>query len=214
VLVTVVADRIFGQSVTRREWIGVALTAAGLAFLAATLEGTTDAAHGDYEPLYLYLTVGLSTLAAFVLASRAHSGPALAVSAGLFWAASDVTIKALTGKTEDLGLLGLIIHPFALIIVTLSLIGLLVSARSLQIGPAVPVIALTSATANVLTIAAGPFVFQEPLPEDPLALVVRIAAFALVITAAAMTPPPMEDEPPPVPPAGLRPVTAQSESAG
>jgi multidrug transporter EmrE-like cation transporter len=214
VLVTVVADRIFGQSVTRREWIGVALTAAGLAFLAATLEGTTDAAHGDYEPLYLYLTVGLSTLAAFVLASRAHSGPALAVSAGLFWAASDVTIKALTGKTEELGLLGLIIHPFALIIVTLSLIGLLVSARSLQIGPAVPVIALTSATANVLTIAAGPFVFQEPLPEDPLALVVRIAAFALVITAAAMTPPPMEDEPPTAPPAGLRPVTAQSESAG
>ena len=56
-----------------------------------------------------------------------------------------------------------------------------------------PVIALTSATANVLTIAAGPFVFQEPLPEDPLALLVRLAAFALVITAAAMTPPPMED---------------------
>jgi len=57
------------------------------------------------------------------------------------------------------------------------------------------VIALTSATANVLTIAAGPFVFQEPLPEDPLALLVRLAAFALVITAAAMTPPPMEDPP-------------------
>ena len=78
-------------------------------------------------------------------------------------------------------------------IVTLSLVGLLVSARSLQIGPVVPVIALTSATANVLTIAAGPFVFQEPLPEEPLALLVRLAAFALVITAAAMTPPPMDD---------------------
>src|SRR3954451_18583232 len=34
VLVTVLADRLFGQEVTRREWIGVALTAAGLAFLA------------------------------------------------------------------------------------------------------------------------------------------------------------------------------------
>ena len=45
----VVADRIFGHSVTRREWIGVALTAAGLAFLAATLEGTTDSAHADYD---------------------------------------------------------------------------------------------------------------------------------------------------------------------
>ena len=37
VLLTVVADRLFGFRVTRREWIGVALTAAGLAFLAATM---------------------------------------------------------------------------------------------------------------------------------------------------------------------------------
>ena len=57
VLVTVVADRIFGQSVTRREWIGVALTAAGLAFLAATLEGTADSAHGDYGQTAFAITV-------------------------------------------------------------------------------------------------------------------------------------------------------------
>ncbi len=56
-------------------------------------------------------------------------------------------------------------------------------------------IALTSATANVLTIAAGPTVFGEPLPEDPAALLVRLAAFALVIGAAAMTPPPMRPAP-------------------
>ena len=57
VLLTVVADRFFGQSVTRREWIGVALTAAGLAFLAATLGDTGDSAHADYE---------LGTLAGYV----------------------------------------------------------------------------------------------------------------------------------------------------
>ena len=49
VLLTVVADRLFGFAVTRREWIGVALTAAGLAFLAATLDGTADSAHSDYD---------------------------------------------------------------------------------------------------------------------------------------------------------------------
>jgi drug/metabolite transporter (DMT)-like permease len=209
VLVTVVADRIFGHSVTRREWIGVALTAAGLAFLAATLEGTADSAHGDYGDATFAITVCGATIAAFVLARRAHSGPALAVSAGLFWAASDVTIKALSGKAPDLGI-AVVWHPFAFVIVALSLIGLLVSARSLQIGPAVPVIALTSATANVLTIAAGPFVFQEPLPDDALALGIRLAAFALVIPAAAMTPPPMEDPPP----ADLRRATPATEHAG
>ena len=110
VLITVVADRVFGHSVTRREWIGVALTAAGLAFLAATLEGTTDSAHHDYEAVIFYFTVGLATLAGIVLASRSSSGPALAVSAGLFWAGSDITIKALTGKT-DLGVLGVVVAP-------------------------------------------------------------------------------------------------------
>ena len=38
VFLTVVADRVFGHQVTRREWIGVALTAIGLAFLAGALE--------------------------------------------------------------------------------------------------------------------------------------------------------------------------------
>lgn len=187
VLITVLADRVFGHSVTRREWVGVALTAAGLAFLAATLEGTADAAHSDYDPALFYGTVGAATLAGIALTTRGRSGPALAVSAGLLWAGSDITIKALTGHAEGVGVVA---HPFAFVIVVLSLVALLISARSLQLGPVVPVIALTSATANVVTIAAGPTVFQEPLPEEPLALLVRLAAFGLVITAAAMTPPP------------------------
>jgi hypothetical protein len=189
VLITVVADRLFGHHVSRREWIGVALTAAGLAFLAATLEGTADAAHSDYDGLLLFGVVAATTLGAIALAARNDaSGPALAVSAGLLWAGSDITIKALSNHS-DAGLL-VVIHPFAFIILIWSLTGLLVSAKSLQLGPVVPVIAITSATANIITIAAGPTIFQEPLPEDTGALLIRLAAFALVITAAAMTPPP------------------------
>jgi len=189
VLVTIVADRLFGQTVTRRDWIGVGLTAAGLAFLAATLEGTDDSAHSDYDGLVFLLVMIVTTSGALWLAVRSSaSGPALAVSAGLLWAGSDMTIKALSNHS-DLGIL-VIFHPYAFVILIWSLVGLLVSAKSLQLGPAVAVIALTSATANILTIAAGPAVFKEPLPEDPGALLVRLFAFALVITAAAMTPPP------------------------
>src|SRR5204862_7676079 len=49
VLLTVTADRLFAQEVTRREWVGVALAAAGLAFLAATIGGTGHSAHSDYD---------------------------------------------------------------------------------------------------------------------------------------------------------------------
>jgi hypothetical protein len=189
VLVTVLADRVFGHDVTRREWIGVALTASGLAFLAATLEGTGDSAHADYGTAGLLAFVGVATVLGLALVPRG-GGPALAVAAGLLWAGSDITIKALSGKAGALGA-GVVVHPFALVILVLSLVGLLVSARSLQIGPAVGVIAITSATASALTIAAGPLVFREPLPDAPLALAVRVAAFALVIGAAALTPPPL-----------------------
>ncbi len=72
-----------------------------------------------------------------------------------------------------------------------SAVGLIVSARSLQIGKAVPVIAVTSVAANALTIAAGPLVFAEPFPDQPLAVALRLAAFALVICAAALTPAPV-----------------------
>jgi drug/metabolite transporter (DMT)-like permease len=203
VLLTVVADRLFAHEVTRREWIGVALTAAGLAFLAATLDGGGDSAHSDYDSATLAIYAGLAAAlglgAAVVGRNGYRHGIPLALSAGLLWGASDVSIKALSDHLDADGPL-VLVHPLAFTIASLSLIGLAVSARSLQVGKAVPVIAVTSAAANVCTIASGPIVFGEPLPDDPAALALRIAAFALVIVAAALTPAPVrlaEPEPEP-----------------
>jgi hypothetical protein len=108
-----------------------------------------------------------------------------------------VSIKALSDHLDQ-GAFGWV-HPLALVILTASLVGLAVSARSLQIGDAVSVIAITSASANLCTISAGPIVFGEPLPSDGFQLGVRLLAFALVIGASALTPPPLggEDGTPP-----------------
>ncbi len=195
VLLTVTADRVFGHRVTRREWIGVALTAAGLAFLAATLEGAGDSAHADHDAAVLAGYIGLATVAGLVLvplAKRRADGIVLAVSAGLLWGGSDVAIKAISDHS-DRGV-AVVLHPLALVILVLSLVGLLVSARSLQLGPAVAVIAVTSATANVFTIASGPLVFGEPVPDEPLGVALRLLAFTLVIGAGALTPPPRAPE--------------------
>ena len=115
----------------------------------------------------------------------------LGVSAGLFWAASDTSIKALSGELGDSAWTAIVFSPLALADRVASASGWCVSARSLQIGKAVPVIALTSVAANALTIAAGPLVFEEPFPDSPLGAVIRVAAFALVIGAAALTPAPI-----------------------
>ena len=195
VLLTVTADRLFAHQVTRREWIGVGLAALGLAFLAATLEGAGDEAHADYETarLLTYLVVvGAAAIAVAVAAIRSsREGVMLGVSAGLFWAASDTSIKALSGELGDSAWTAIVFSPLAVVIAVCSAVGLVVSARSLQIGKAVPVIAVTSVAANSLTIAAGPLVFAEPFPDDALGVALRLAAFALVIVAAALTPAPV-----------------------
>jgi multidrug transporter EmrE-like cation transporter len=195
VLLTVTADRLFAHEVTRREWIGVALAALGLAFLAATLEGGGNDAYSEWEAARLVPYVGALSVLAFVVAAASRTSPRqgvlLGASAGLFWAASDTSIKALSDQLGD-GVGAVLLDPLAAVIALASFAGLVVSARSLQVGKAVPVIAVTSVAANALTIAAGPIVFAEPLPDDPLGLVVRMCAFALVIVAAGLTPAPVK----------------------
>jgi uncharacterized membrane protein len=193
VLLTVLANQVFSHEVTQREWIGVGMTAAGLAFLAATVGNTGDSAHADFDPATLAIYVGLLTAigtATAIAGWQTLAGASLvATSAGVLWGASDISIKALSGTLDEHGI-GVLAQPLALVILLLSLYGLIVSTRSLQRGRAVPVIAITSAAANVTTIAAGPIVFGEPMPADPLGVTLRVAAFALVVTAAALTPPP------------------------
>lgn len=197
VLLTVLADLAFGIAVSRREWIGVSVVAAGLALLAATMAGAADASHSHYAPgrLALFLIVVSAVGLALMPARR---GTVLAVSAGLLWAASDTSIKALSSHLSALGA-GVLIHPLAFVILIASLVGLLISARSLQLGAAVPVIALTSAAANLTTIAAGPIVFGDPLPAGDLAFALRLFGFVLVIAGAALTPPPLSAPDPAAP---------------
>jgi hypothetical protein len=194
VLLTVTAHQLFDHQVTRREWIGVALAALGLAFLSATIGGTGDDAYSAYSLDRLWPWIGGLSIAALAVAAfsrgGAHEGVILGASAGLFWAASDTSIKALTDHLGD-GAGAVLLNPLAAVVAVASFAGLAVSARSLQIGKAVPVIAVTSVAANLFTIAAGPVVFGEPMPDTSLGVVTRVLAFALVISAAALTPAPV-----------------------
>ena len=91
------------DAVTRREWIGVALTAFGLAVLAATLDGEPAAlTRATSRGRWRSSSSSLRRRAAAALVSR--RARVLAVSAGLLWAASDTSIKALSSHLSTLGM--------------------------------------------------------------------------------------------------------------
>ena len=72
-----------------------------------------------------------------------------------------------------------------------SVVAFYASAKGLQDGDAVPVIAVTGTAANVSGIVGGIIVFGDPLSAHPLALVVECFAFGLVLVAAWLTPAPV-----------------------
>ncbi len=196
VLLAVMAERLFGFSVLRRQWAGLALVALGLALLALSLprpHGTGS----DFSPAGMIgFEAGLVALGGLLVLGRRMGAPAerhgvmLAAAAGLLFGVSDVAIKAMTGLVGASGLAGLL-SPWVLVAAAASVAAFYASARALQEGEAVPVIAITGTAANVAGIVGGILVFGDPLSADPLGVAAQSLAFVLVVVAAAFTPAPV-----------------------
>jgi drug/metabolite transporter (DMT)-like permease len=195
VFLTVLAERFFGCSLGRRQWIGVGMTALGLVLLTVTLPGHGGGDSSSYSTAgMIAFEAGLLGIGAFLvfspgLGDHQHHGVLLGAAAGILFGVSDVAIKALTGEVGESGVGGLL-SPWLATCVIASVLAFYASARGLQKGEAVPVITLTSAAANVSAIGGGILVFGDPMPTDPLGIVVQTVAFLLVIVAAALTPAP------------------------
>jgi uncharacterized membrane protein len=193
VMLAVLADRLFGCAVPRRQWIGVAMTATGLVLLVVTLP-SADGSHASFAPPVM-AAFEIGMLAAGVLlitaprlgVSAQHHGPLLGAAAGMLFGVSDVALKALTGLAAG-GPLAVVGSPWIAIAGLASVLAFFASARALQQGDAVPVIACTSTAANVTCILGGILVFGDALSGDALLIAVQIGAFALVALAALLTP--------------------------
>jgi drug/metabolite transporter (DMT)-like permease len=196
VFLTVLAERYFGYSVGTRQWAGVGLTALGLVLLAVTLPHSGG--HGSYSTAGMIafesalLALGTFLVLSKKLDSHEHHGVMLGTAAGILFGVSDVAIKALTTGLGESGVAaGVLMSPWLFTCIAASVIAFYASARGLQKGEAVPVITLTSAAANVTAISGGILVFGDPMPSDPLGIVIQSFAFVLVIVAAALTPAPL-----------------------
>jgi drug/metabolite transporter (DMT)-like permease len=194
VMLAVLAERVFGFKVGRRQWIGVGLTALGLVLLVVTLPHAPGSHSTFSVPAMIAFEAGMLAFGALLITGKHlgapdhHHGVMLGAAAGILFGVSDVAIKALTGMD---GVMGILLSPWLAVTIAASVIAFYASARGLQDGDAVPVIAATSTAANVSCIAGGILVFGDPLPGDAIGLIAQGAAFLLVIVAALLVPPPV-----------------------
>ena len=194
VILAVMAERLFGFKVGRRQWLGVAMTAAGLVLLVITLPAHSGS-HSSFSVAgMISFEAGMLAIGALLItgprigAPDHHHGVMLGAAAGVLFGVSDVAIKALTGLD---GVMSVVLSPWLPVTIIASVVAFYASARGLQDGEAVPVIASTSTAANVSTIMGGIVVFGDPMPGDALGIALQMFAFVLVVVAALIVPPPL-----------------------
>jgi drug/metabolite transporter (DMT)-like permease len=196
VLLAIMAERTLGVRLGRRQWMGIGLTAVGLMLLGLTVP-TTHGAQSQFSlPGMIAFEAGLIVAGSLLIAGprigapAQHHGFMLGAASGIMFGVSDVAIKALSGLVGSHGIEGLL-SPWLIVTIAASVAAFYASAKGLQDGDAVPVIAITSTAANVAGIVGGIIVFGDPLPGNPVSLVVQCLAFVLVVFAAWLTPAPV-----------------------
>jgi drug/metabolite transporter (DMT)-like permease len=199
VFLAVFAERYFGFHLGQRQWVGVTITAAGLVVIGLTGGGGNTSERASLAALIAVegaifaLGAALVRISTRSLVLHRAEGLLLGAAAGALFGVSDVAIKYITKATP--GPLGGLVSPWTLTAIVAAVIAFYASARSLQIGEGVEVIALTSVAANLAAILGGIVVFHEPIGSGALATSARFLAFCLVIAGAALMPAPMRATP-------------------
>ena len=196
VFLAVLAERYFGFHLGRRQWVGLLITAAGLAVIGLTsgrgageTPGYALAALIVVESAILGIATGFAMVSHRLGLSPASQGMLLGAAAGALFGVSDIAIKYLTHAVQG-GVLELI-SPWTFAALAASVVAFYASARGLQLGPGVEVIALTSVAANLVAIVGGILVFRDPVGTGSVEITGRMVAFGLVIAGAALMPAPM-----------------------
>jgi drug/metabolite transporter (DMT)-like permease len=196
VFLAVLAERFFGFHLGRRQWIGVSIVAVGLAVIGLTQESQPGGTPGYalaalivIETSVLVLATGLAAVSHRLHLQPGAQGMLLGAAAGALFGVSDIAIKFLTHAAGD-GILELI-SPWLFAALAASVVAFYASARGLQLGPGVEVIAFTSVAANLVAIVGGVLVFRDSIGTGSVEIAGRMAAFCLVIVGAALLPAPL-----------------------
>jgi drug/metabolite transporter (DMT)-like permease len=215
VFLAVLAERFFGFRLGRRQWMGLVVMAVGLTVIGLTGNSPSEASPSSLVALValqagVFAASSLLVVGAIKLDRLHHrQGLLLAVAAGCLFGASDISLKFLT-RAADGGLTSALVSPWAVAALAASVVAFYASARSLQLGPALAVIAFTAVATNLIAISGGILVFHDSIGAGGPQIVGRVLAFCMVIAAAALMPAPTRVRVASGEPASIRPNPAHS----
>ena len=181
VLTVPVAARAFGQRLERADQVAVGALVGALALLGL---GAAPPVTTAVPVVALALTVAVAAAVALVVAlAPGDTGQAhrLGAAGGILYGAADAATKAVTLDAH--GLAGILTTPWTPVVLAASAGAFLCFQRGLQLGPAVPVIALMTATTAGVSILCGLLAFGDPLAATPMFAALHLAAFATAILA-------------------------------
>jgi drug/metabolite transporter (DMT)-like permease len=191
VTLAVMAQRLFGHPIERRQWLALLLGGAGVALLVVTVPHFKGSHSGFAVGPMLGFEGGLALLAAALVSGHRserladHGSVLLAALAGTIFALAGIAVKGMTG-TASVTLA--VLAPWALLILLAGVLAQYAAAAALQRGGAIETIGLMGLVANAAQIAGGILVFGDPLSSHPLGLTLQATAFAMVCSAALLMP--------------------------
>ncbi len=191
VTLAVMAQRIFGDPVERRQWLALLLGGAGLALLVLTVPHFKGSDSSFTVGGMLGFEGGLALIASgLALGHRSerlagHHRVLLAAIAGTLFAIAGVAIKGLTG-VGDISVA--VLAPWVLVTILAGIGAQYATAAALQRGGAIEMIGLIGLVANAAQITGGILVFGDPLAGSPVGLVLQATAFAMVCGSALLIP--------------------------
>jgi drug/metabolite transporter (DMT)-like permease len=213
VLLVLLSSRFLGERLSAREMAGVAAILLSLGMIVVSLDKEADTVSTS-APAGRFLLVALPSLAAGLWlylaaelrAKRRHriptTGIAYGVGVGFLYGVSSLTIKGVSGLVDGSDVLGtagdLLTSPYPYTLLFTGAAGLVMSQAALQRCRASLIVPVCT-TANCLhAVAAGTFVFGEPLPDDAPRLLLRLGGIALAVSVLLTLP--RHDEPGPAEP--------------
>ena len=173
-----------GVALTRREWLGVAVSVLGLVVLGISLLGRGGNAHhwgsrGSWPAITCWL-IGSAVLAGFFSGPGRRlvvAGAGFGIGAGFLYAAGDVGTKAAVAGGWRLLFVPVLLGAHGLGFVLLQL--------GFQRGSALATAGVATLFTNATPIAAGMALFHEPLPGGARGTL-RVLAFVAVVAGAAL----------------------------